>query len=657
MATKIKQQDLKFFPSERLTDTDDGGGLRVGTPLTGEVNELFNPVSDVDRTLGGFDMRLIYAGVDRDDDEPLLGANTIIATPPADPSVSYLLMAAHRYGELRAEAASHVASYTTKSIQSRMTLLGTQSQNSNVILAYQTVGEPLPKVGEAYCLDQNKTGYPVAEQYVQITKATSEVRTFRENNEDFEKLVVTMEISQPLKSEFIGVAYPSRYHQTPPCLIKEVSVTDAARFFGCKKLAVQANQDDRSIKVEDIFEKIIPTTRAETPLINVDAGGVTAGYFDAAKTANDGIITYETNQPFEAGITFYTGMPITPGSLEIDAPGETLTDSNGTLLAAGTSVGTVNYGRGEATLSGDAPSYNGLKTIKFRPAGSPSKVSDSAMIIIDETNQAFNYTLTIDPAPSPGSLVLSYMSQGRWYDLRDNGSGLLSGYSDDYGSGSVMYNISTVTANLGALPDAGSAILLTWATESSCINRANITPPNPGITIDLNSETIVPTTLSITWNDGTTNQTATDTTAGEISGTGLSGKAFYLPPKLVLEHDILPPMGAEYEVSFMAGVKTEETKTPTTTATETIYDTGYTNIKPHTVNAAVYVTDDYYNSGTVKVRDDGAGNLVTDRDDGDGVKTYNVGGVDYTGGELAVQNDLLRMISLHDAPRPPLHIV
>ncbi len=114
-------------------------------------------------------------------------------------------------------------------------------------------------------------------------------------------------------------------------------------------------------------------------------------------------------------------------------------------------------------------------------------------------------------------------------------------------------------------------------------------------------------------------------------------------------------MGAEYEVSFMAGVKTEETKTPTTTATETKYDTGYTNIKPHTVNAAIYVTDDYYNSGTVEVRDDGAGNLVTDRDDGDGVKTYNVGGVDYTGGELAVRNDLIKMISLHDAPRLPLH--
>ena len=36
--TRLTQQDLKIYPSERLTDTDDGGGLMRGTALTGADN-------------------------------------------------------------------------------------------------------------------------------------------------------------------------------------------------------------------------------------------------------------------------------------------------------------------------------------------------------------------------------------------------------------------------------------------------------------------------------------------------------------------------------------------------------------------------------------------------------------------------------------------
>lgn len=88
--TRLTQQDLKIYPSERLTDTPDGGGLMRGTPLTGADNELFSPVSDVDRTLGSVDARLIYPGVLRNDAEPLYGAHFIISQPPKADNVSYL---------------------------------------------------------------------------------------------------------------------------------------------------------------------------------------------------------------------------------------------------------------------------------------------------------------------------------------------------------------------------------------------------------------------------------------------------------------------------------------------------------------------------------------------------------------------------------------
>ena len=62
--TRLTQQDLQIYPSQRMTDTPDGGGRMVGQPLKGEDNEIFPIVSDVDRTMGSFDARLLYPLLD-----------------------------------------------------------------------------------------------------------------------------------------------------------------------------------------------------------------------------------------------------------------------------------------------------------------------------------------------------------------------------------------------------------------------------------------------------------------------------------------------------------------------------------------------------------------------------------------------------------------
>ena len=92
--TELTRQDLTFRASQRLTDHDDGGGMMTNRALTGKENELFDPISDVDRTMGALDARLVYAAVLRDDDAGLLGANVILSQPPAQKNVSALKAAA-----------------------------------------------------------------------------------------------------------------------------------------------------------------------------------------------------------------------------------------------------------------------------------------------------------------------------------------------------------------------------------------------------------------------------------------------------------------------------------------------------------------------------------------------------------------------------------
>ena len=109
--TKVTRQDLIIVPSERLTQTDDGGGMPTGKPLTGALNELFSPIPSTARLNGGFYTVLEYMGLQRPDDEPLIGPFAAITRPPKDPTVSYLLFKAAKFGETRAEALKRIEAY------------------------------------------------------------------------------------------------------------------------------------------------------------------------------------------------------------------------------------------------------------------------------------------------------------------------------------------------------------------------------------------------------------------------------------------------------------------------------------------------------------------------------------------------------------------
>ncbi|MFK0571345.1 hypothetical protein [Endozoicomonas sp.] len=57
MSTKHKDPlwpfDVKLFESQRLTDEDDGGGRATGSEvIDGNVNNLFQDIPRIDRTIG-----------------------------------------------------------------------------------------------------------------------------------------------------------------------------------------------------------------------------------------------------------------------------------------------------------------------------------------------------------------------------------------------------------------------------------------------------------------------------------------------------------------------------------------------------------------------------------------------------------------------------
>lgn len=462
MTTKLTQNDLKIYPSERLTDASDGGGARRGEPLTGSPDEIFKPISDVARTTGAFNAYQLYGGVDKPDDTPLGGAHIIISQPPKSPNVSYLLAKSAKYGETRGTAIKRIEAYKAQTIESRMTLLSTQTAGSKIIQAYQRVNEALPKIGDTFCLRQNTKGYEKIDQYVLVSKVSSEKRTFinKSTGKEFERLVIKMELNQALIANFVGAEYPDEAGGNGICKILETHVADGANYYGVQPIKEALSAGFFKIKVADIKEKIVPTVRYEIPLQNLNPAGEARGFVTGKE--------YNSSRLYARGKVQSLGVGIVSGTVRIS---NRITDRNGTLFdETGSAVGTVDYQAG--TLIVDLDSWH---TTQFLPATAYRQIGDSYTFEITENNRANNYLKTLPNPPAKGSVTVGYLALGTWYKLTDDGNGNLLG---TLGSGSVNYATGDISLTLPEMPDTGSALLISWANSVQTFDRSEVTLKN-----------------------------------------------------------------------------------------------------------------------------------------------------------------------------------
>ena len=638
--TLLTRQDLKIYATERLTDAPDGGGLMTAQELTGAPGELMPTPSDVDRTQGRFNARSVHAGVRRPDATPLWGAHVIISKPPKAANVSYLLYRGVKYGESRADIVKRIAAYAVATIESRMTLLSVQSLGSRIIQAYQRPGEPLPLIGDVYCLRQDKRGYPQQEQYIKVIRVASEDRTFTDaaTGKDFVRTVVKMEISTALTADFIGVDYPSIAYADPVCKLRETHIADGAQYYGVKPLVEAIRKGVMTLKVPSLMEKLVPTSQIETSHTDLTAAGQQQLIFDAA--SGESVLT--RNMALNDATVLYAGNAITPGSVRLVIGGVTLTDRGGTLYSGDRAVGTVDYARGELRF-GETVAY-GWWTLYFRPAAEFLQVADTASIPVTINNRTYNYSMTILPVPAPGSLVVSYRAQGRWYDLRDDGSGALRGGSAGHGSGTLNYRTGTVTITCGEQPDVASEVMFAWGSQATVHNRADSTP-TATMLIQLEAG-LAPNTVKLAWTDNGVAKTAQDDGAGNITG-AWTGTVDYRSGDITLTSFPGGEQRLDVKVDYSVGPPQQaEWKAPSRDGSGNVNLTlGQTQIKPRSVELTYNVLIEDYDTKVqagetytrqvdpyVTVRDDGAGAL---RDAG-GISR---GSINYATGVIRLKPD------------------
>lgn len=566
----IINADIKFRQSERMTDFDDGGGrMSANQIVDNAMNNVFSDRSDLDAILGRVSLRKLFLHVDTPNADTYLGAFVFLTDPPDDPLVHVSLFDTREATDERAAARNYVEGYRAKGPRTQLTLYGLHLAGQSTIQVYCRTETPSPDIGDVLCLSVEADGYVPDEQFVRVQEVASRITTtFEDSSGQFTRDVLVIRITTPLTVNFLGQEDPQRLTGAlpPPTRVRSTQVANAARYYSVLPVAEEAREGDLSLRVVSPYIPIVPSSQAETPLVDVLAG---MGALAMVRSGAIGALTWSGPVTAAAGVSVvrYLGTPFMRRSLHLTAAGVALRDDgDGNVVAVDPAdlgwSGSADYTTGAFTVSRSI-GFSGTLSATATPAGAVLQQGFSDSLPITPTNRQQSYVFQLAALPAPGTALLDYRALGRWIRLADRGNGVMSGATGE-GSATINYTTGTIAATLGALPDADSAIILSWGIDVRARNSSGeITPPAPRYVQQLDHDGIVPGSLSMAWASGGVAKTATANSAGVLSGDA-TGRVVHTDGRVEFSMTAIPDASIAYEFDYVdADKRHTETFTPT----------------------------------------------------------------------------------------------
>ncbi|MCH7331469.1 hypothetical protein [Acinetobacter modestus] len=547
----IETNNLVLYKSERSTDTSDGGGKYSGQIVVdGESNNLFSDVSELDRTVGRVSMRKIYAAVNNNDTDSLMGSTVFISKNPEDPNVSALLFSTESHIDVRSSAANRVENYLAKGGQIAGTPLDTLWQGMKVIQVAMFKTDTESSVGDTIVLVSNEGLSTEFEQYLRLTKVETRIATMSISGTQVEYKLATYSINDPLECDFVGLSAAQWYNGTKsPTIIRDTIVADTGKYYASVELADDVAVNSFTIQAASIFSQLIPSSQTETPLIDLNALSENV----ALVAGNSGTIIAPFTTNVNTNQSLYIGSGVLPGSVSFTLFGQAITDNGGTLRTlSGTQIGTIDYQTGHIVWSNAVGTGPATISLTFTPAAAPTQPFESYALPVTANNQGTNWTGVLLPIPAPGALSISFMAQGKFYTLKDNGTGRLVAANDSIGTGSINYQTGSWLLTTGALPDVGTPILLLWGTPIATFARANLPVLPAAIEFDLGQVAIAASSVNVSWTLDGVSKSASSNALGQFTGDA-TGSINYATGVGKLIPNKLPQKNTAFNFSFNYG--------------------------------------------------------------------------------------------------------
>lgn len=583
----IQSGDVKLVSSAVMADVPEGGGAPTGNVIPdGANNAIFPDISELDRSGGRVNMRKTFVSVQSDDTDTYMGANMIVAEPPEDPRVSVTLFSTRQTFDTRAQAVARMEAYKIAGPEFDGYLFENHVQGMRVLQVFQRIGASLPVVGQSLVLVQDEGKPSEKRQPVMVTEVSSVQRTFTYTGGgspvDYNANVLTLGLSDRLRFDFMGSPATRTFTRlSNAALLRETVVADAGTYVGVVPLVATAQTGAFSVQASSIYTQLVPSAQTETPLADIRTNGTSA-----ALVPTGDAVTRSLTLGFTTTTALHTGAPIYPGTLSITRGGIVLTDAGQYLMLGGEQVGVVDHENGIATLLTNVFGVNpGTHTVRFTPAAVPDLISEQSVHRVTAESVSLNYAITLGNPPIPGSVIVSYMAQGRWYVLRDDSNGRLRGIDVSYGAGTVNYETGSLVITLGALPDVGSALLLQAqsgvaqqvSSNTALINSGRVYIPinsNGQLSEEPGGKAITPGSVTVAWQDGGVPKTASDDGLGNLTGDAV-GTVSYSNGVVRISPLVLPAV----ETTFLLDLTSNERLVANNVLLQ-LGNLGVTNIRP-----------------------------------------------------------------------------
>lgn len=630
----IETKDLVIYEPERLTDNDDGGGKYNGKIIVdGLSNNLFDDISELDRTMGNVSLRKIFPAVTTADTDKLMGATVFVSELPKDPNVSALLFSTKSWTDQRKSAQNRIENYLAKGGQMAGIPQDTHYQGMKILQAVMFPQEVESSVGDTIVLVSNEGKALQHEQYVRITKVETRIAIMIVDGKRVEYKIATYSLNDPLDQDYVGLSSKQWYAgEKSQTIIRDTLVADTGLYYSSKKLKIDAQLGEYTVNVDDVFTQLIPSAQTESPIVDVNAAGESV----VLVPGNSGAISANFATTIGTSQNLYIGSSVMPSSVSFTLFGQQVIDQGGLLKnVQGTQVGTIDYQRGLIQWTASAGNGTTTLTITFKPAVSPSQYFQSYSIPVTQNNQSTNWTGVLVPIPAPGSLSISYMAQGKFYELKDDGSGQLKGSSTSFGSGRINYETGSWTLTAGALPDVGSPILLLWGTPIVTFVRSGLPVNKAVFAFKLNKESIAPG-VTIDWLLEGVAKKAVSNAQGKFTGdaTGsinyTTGIGEIIPLKL-------PQKNTSFVVTYNFGPQQTQNRTniEPDAGQKLVFTIGTGSpIQPNSVGLNIPVSTLDGSTEFVQLTDTpisaNIGNLVNDQGQAQGTITYATGQCEVT---------------------------
>ena len=513
----IETNNLVIYKSERLTDTSDGGGKYSGQVVEdGISNNLFNDVSELDRTMGDVSMRKVFPGVTSADTDALMGATVFISENPVDPNVSALLFSTGSHTDTRDSAQNRLENYLAKGGVAAGTPLDTHWQGMKLLQVMMFPKETESAVGDTLVLISNEGAENQIEQYLRITKVDTRIAIMVVDGKEIEYKIATYSLNDPLKADFVGLTARQWYsgNVTSTSIIRETLVADTGKYYASVGIRNNVAVASTTIQAKSIFTQLVPASQVETPLLDLSITGTATAMIGAS-----GTITRQITTTVGANNSTYIGSSILPSSVSFALDNNQVTDNAGELkTVSGNSVGTINYDTGLIRWGTGSGSGTVDIDFNFKPTALRNRVSNSDSVEVTQNSQSLNFVRTILPVPTRGSFVLNFTAQGKTYTVTDNGSGVISGALNGIATGAIDYVTGSVLVTFSALPDVGSTIVWYWADSLASQDVTSKQTSQLAIDYTLSKTLDLTQPATITWKVDNVDKSATVATDGLISG-------------------------------------------------------------------------------------------------------------------------------------------